>query len=325
MVKEGSIVASYSGTGAVTAPSAPSLPTVAPMARWEQVSSLAGEISSSAVQELLDCLSDHDPLVSWLAGVALARTAARLQRRARLGMPVWNGQNRELTFSRLFALLCGGLEDADPQRRAATADALALWGYEPAVSSLVRATRDSQPLVRASAATALGHIGDKSAVAPLLSALSDRSIWVRRAAADALGAIGDPRGVAALEQTLADSQPLVRASAVRALGHIHTARARKALGRCAQDGDSTTRWYSARGLARIGDVGSVPILEGLKEDDATLFGQSTSDLATAAIEAIEKRERGLWKRLRRTFYTIRRRFQEKSQARNAGSHGTKLE
>jgi hypothetical protein len=106
---------------------------------------------------------------------------------------------------------------------------------------------------------------------------------------------------------------------------MHTARARKALERCAQDGDSTTRWYSARGLARIGNVGSVPILQGLKEDDAALFGQSTTDLATAAIEAIEKRERGLWKQLRRTFYTIRGRFQRKPQAQQAGNHRTKPE
>lgn len=318
-------MASYYGTEVITPPSGPSLRTLTSMARWARVSSLAGQISASAVQELLDCLSDHDPLVSWQARVALATTAARLRRRARTGMPVWNGQNRELTFSGLFALLCEGLEDTDPQRRAATADALALWGYEPAVSSLVRATRDSQPLVRASAATALGHIGDKSAVASLLSALSDPSMWVRRAAADALGAIGDPRGVPGLEQILADPQSLVRASAVRALGHMHTARARKALERCAQDGDSTTRWYSARGLARIGNVGSVPILQGLKEDDATLFGQSTTDLATAAIEAIEKRERGLWKQLRRTFYTVRRRFQREPQAWPAGNHRTKPE
>jgi len=69
----------------------------------------------------------------------------------------------------------------------------------------------------------------------------------------------------------------------------------------------------------------VPILEGLKEDDATLFGQSTTDLATAAIEAIEKRERSLWQRLRRTFYTIRRRLQRKPQAQQAGDQTTKPE
>ena len=318
-------MASHSGANAIAASSLPSRRASTPTARLAEVSSLAGEISCSAIRELLDRLADCDPLVSWAAGVALAETAGRLRRRARLGLSVWKSQNAELTFSGLLALVRGGLEDADPRRRAATADVLALCNYQPAVTSLARAMGDAQPLVRVNAAMALGHIGDKSVVAPLLSALSDPSIWVRRAAAEALGAISDPRGVPALEQALADSQPLVRASAVCALGHMPTTRARKALERCAQDGDSATRWYSARGLARIGKVSSVPILEGLKEDDEALFGQSTNEVASAAIEAIEKRERGPWKRLRKAFYAMLRRWQRKPQSQHDQNRRTQLE
>lgn len=208
MIEEQHLVASYAKTNVAAVGSPAKLRSDTPIVRCRQVSSLAGQISRSAVQELLDCLGDDDPLVSWQAGVALAETAACLRRRARVGMPVWDRGARELTFSRLFALLCRGLEDTDPQRRAATADALALWGYEPAVTSLVRAMKDGQPLVRTSAAMALGHIGDKSAVGALLSALFDPSMWVRRAAADALGAIGDPRAVSPLP-TSSPPRPLL--------------------------------------------------------------------------------------------------------------------
>ena len=294
-------------------------------ARLEQVSSLAGEVSRSAVRELIDCLSHRDPLVCWAAGVALSETAGRLRRRARLGLPIWKSQKAEMTFSGLFALLRASLEDGDPRRRAATADALALCNYEPAVTCLARAMEDAQPLVRVSAAMALGRIGDKAAVGSLLSAVSDPSIWVRRAAAEALGAIGDPRAVPALEQALADSQPLVRASAVCALGHMPTARARKALERCARDGDTSTRWYCARGLGRIGKVSSVPVLERLKEDKEAVFGRSTNEVATAAIDAIERRERGPWNRLRKAFYAIRRRCRRRPRGEQDRNRTTQPE
>jgi len=313
MIVEENTLAGQASIDTVTAQSAAKSGARNRIARWERVSSLGGQIDSSAVQELLGSLGDEDPLISWAAGVALSRTGARLRRRARMGAPVWSRRTSELTFTGLFTLLSQGLEDADPRRRAATADALALWDHEPAVTSLLQAMRDSQPLVRASVTMALGHIGDKAAVDSLLSALFDPSFWVRRAAADALGAIGDLRAVSPLRQILTDSQPLVRASAVRALGHMRTARARKTLEHCTQDDDGAVRWYAARSLAHVGGVGSMPVLERLKEnDDSVLFGQSTAEVAARAIDIIEKRERGLWQRLRRTFYAVHRRLQRAS-------------
>ena len=152
-------MASRSSTNVVAAPSMSSIERSSPIARLDQVSSLAGQVSSAGVQELLDCLGDQDPLIASAAGGALAKTITRLRGRAKLGLPIGKTWGSRLTFSGLFTLLCEGLEDADPGRRAASAQALALCGYEPAIPPLVQAMGDSQRLVRASVAMALGQIG----------------------------------------------------------------------------------------------------------------------------------------------------------------------
>lgn len=278
------------------------------IACWQRISSLAGQISRAAVQELIGCLGDSDPFVRWQAGLALANTAGRLRRRARLGAPIWDKQSPELTFSGLLMLLHRGLQDADPERRAATADALALWDHEVVVTYLLETMQDSEPLVRVSAANALGKIRDKAAVGVLLSALMDPSTWVRRTAADALGAIADPKAVPALQQALTDPQPLVRASIVCALGHLNTPRARQTLEQSARDADPAVRWQAARGLGRTGSARSLAVLRDLRSDTATFFGRPTSEVAASAIEAIERRERGIWNWFRRLFYALRHRL-----------------
>lgn len=280
--------------------------------RWQEASSLAGQMSWSAVQRLLDYLGDDHPFVRWQAGLALAETAARLRSRARLGFPVWSRQAPELTFSSLLMRLSQSLHDPDPGRRAATADALALWGHEVVANLLVEALeRDSDPQVRASIAMALGKIGDKTAVRALIVALSDTSIWVQRAAADALGAIAAPEAVSALEKAMQSGQPLLKSSIVCALGHMPTARAREILARCTEDEDSALRWYAARGLSVIGNTSSLPALQRLLDDPTTLFGQPLADMAAAAIETIERRERGLVNWLRKQFFALRRLLERK--------------
>ncbi len=280
--------------------------------RWQEASSLAGQMNWSAVQRLIDYLGDDHPFVRWQAGLALAETAARLRSRARLGFPIWSRQAPELTFSSLLMRLNQSLHDADPGRRAATADALALWRHEVVANLLVEALeRDSDPQVRASTAMALGKIGDKTAIRALIAALSDTSIWVQRAAADALGAIAAPEAVTALEQAMQNGQSLLKSSIVCALGHMPTARARAILAHCTEDEDPALRWYAARGLSAIGNTGSLPALQRLLEDQTTLFGQPLSEMAATAIETIERRERGLFNWLRKQFFALRRLLERK--------------
>ena len=253
-------------------------------------------------------MRDDHPFVRWEAGVALASTAARLQARARLGLPVWVGRSDEMAFSELLTSMQRGLQASDPQLRVAMADALGLWNQQAVVELLILALEDPEAAVRASVAAALGTIGDKASVSALVTALEDTSLWVRRAAADALGAIGAPQAVAALQLALSDSHPLVRASVACALGHMSTAKARRALMDCVYDVDPAVRWQAARGLGMIGGVSSLPALQHLSEDGTGLLGRSIAEMADSATKAIEGRERGLWSWLRKTFQATQRRL-----------------
>lgn len=275
-----------------------------PLSRLREASSLAGQISRPAVHKLLEYLGDEHPFVRWQAGVSLAETAWRLRRRARQGMPTWDRKAPELTFSGLLLRLYQDLHDPDPQRRAATADALALLRHEAAAAYLTQALLDADPTVRLSAATALGRLGDKAATDALIKALEDPSLWVRRAAADALGAIADPKTLAALQKALDDPEHLVRTSAVCALGHIQAPKARELLQHVARNGDGALRWYAARGLGRIGDVGALPVLQRLQDDHTVFFGKPIAEVATEAILAIRKRCLGPWSAFRRMFYSL---------------------
>jgi HEAT repeat protein len=277
---------------------------VDPPERWQEAASLAGQIDRVAVHKLLDYLSDGHPFVRHQAGMSLAETAERLRKRARLGLPVWDRQAPELSFSGLLMLVRQGLQDPNPTRRAATADSFALWDHEVVVTFLIKALEDPEPAVRASVATALGKIRDKAAVGVLKTALTDSSLWVRRAAADALGAIADPQAVPALQQALTDPQPLMRATLVCALGHIHTNKSREVLEQCTRDDDPAIRWYAARGLREIGTSSSLPALQRLLADDGLFFGQPTREVATAAVVAIRKREKGFLNWMRRHFYAL---------------------
>ena len=280
----------------------------------QKASALAGDIRRESIQELLDFLGHEHPFVRWEAGVALAGTAVEMRKRSRLGMSVWSRHSPASTFGELLTLMENTLHSPDPQRRVATADALGMWDHEAVVPLLLPMLEDSEPLVRAGAVAALGKTRDKASIDALLSALVDPYVWVRRAAADALGAIGAPRAVPALEISLLDPEPLVRTSVVCALGHMKTAKARRLLARCVHDDDPAIRWYSARGLANIGTVSSLPALKQLLEDDAEMFGQSISDLAATAIEAIEKRESGPWNWLRKAVYNVLHLLERKKQS-----------
>lgn len=280
----------------------------------QEISALAGQINSTGVEKLIEWMGDDDPLIRSEAGTALARTAAQLRKRARLGLHPWNKQSSELTFTGLLLKMRQGLQDPNPLRRAAIAESLALWEHETVVVFLSQALEDQEPLVRVSAASALGQIRDTASVSVLTAALSDSSMWVRRAAAAALGAIGAPQAVSAIEKVLNDSQQLVRCSAVTALGHINTSKARESLERSTHSPDAAMRWYAARGLGQIGASSSYPALRQLLDDNTVLFAQSIADVAMKSLQAIEKRERGFLNRLRRSFYALRRRLKQRKQA-----------
>lgn len=306
------LLSSQSSATAIGDRSLPEMADHEALRRWQEAVQLSGRLDQGAVRTLYAYLADEHPFVRWQAGVGLAQIAERLRRRAHLGAPLWTRQAPELTFSGLLMLMRQSLRDPNPLRRAATADSLGLWEHEAGVEFLIEALQDPDPSVRASVAAALGKIGDRAAVEPLIKALEDPSLWVRKAAADALGAIADPAAAPALQRLLAEEHPLTRAAAVAALGHISSAKAREILESCLHDPDPSIRWYAARGLGQIGGVGAIPALERLLSDQAALFERTIGQVAQEAVEAITRRELGLFSRLRRQWQRIRKNLQGRS-------------
>ena len=281
------------------------------MGRALDVEALATDSSRDAVERLVDLLGDDDPFVSWEAGASLARVAHRLQARGPLRWKS-NGMRPVLAdIDALIALMASSLTHRDAHRRAATADALGLWHHQAVTPILMRAMDDDEAAVQVSAVAALGRIGAASCADALIRAVADDSLWVRRAACDALGALSASEAVPALRIALSDRQQLVRVSVVGALGHIDTASSRTLLVECTRDDDEMLRWHAARGLMRIGDVSALPALRELLTDETRLFERTVAELASSAIEEIERRDGGLWGWIRKVFHTMRHRVRRR--------------
>jgi len=281
-------------------------------ARWEEALALAGRSDEEAIDALLAFLHDEHPIVRWQAGAALANTAQRLRRRPRWNRTTWAADRQDVTFATLTTRLARELESQDSQYRVAIVDSLAHWQHEAIVPLLITTIQvDQAATVRAGAATALGATKSPAAIESLIAALTDRSLWVQRAAASALGTIGAPGAAAALRDAMASAHPLLQASIVCALGHISHPISRQVLAEATTHPDVAIRWYAARGLAQVGAVNSLPVLEELRADENTAFDQPISEMAAAAIESIEKRELGFWNWLCKQFYIIRRRLERK--------------
>lgn len=293
-----------------TLATSPTAPLGISLSHGPMLSGVDSQDERVKVQQLITLLGHEDPVARWEAGRSLAQTAARLRQQARKGRTVWNKGETELTFSGLLRQMGQALGDENPLCRAAAADALSLWNHERAALCLVGAMSDAEPMVRVSVVSALGKLCHDPALDQLASALEDDSLWVRRAAADALGAIVSPRAVPALKRALGDPSPLVRASVVNALAHVGTRRARKSIEAHLQDDAPQVRWYAARALGRMGTTSSWIRLQDLLKAPSKggpLFGKTVSQMARAAIEQIEIRERAPLSRLRRAIYKLGKR------------------
>jgi len=276
------------------------------MASSRTHSQLWPEGKHQSIEELVSALSDDDPFVRQRAGQDLLHVSQRLQRRGRLADL---GLRMAINRADLLLRLVTEAQQANAQGRAAIAECLGRWRYVRASPVLLSLLSDGEPLVRASAALALGESGDTSACESLHFTLGDDSLWVRKATADALGSLGMDQSGTVLAMALdQEDQPLVRSSIVSALGHINTPAARNTLTGALEDPDPTLRWHAARSLAAMGNVGALPLLKSLATDEAMLYDQTIGEMATKAISAIEKRERGPFRTLLKTLYALKHRI-----------------
>jgi HEAT repeat protein len=268
------------------------------IARCEQIAGCAGQIGRTAVELMVVCLNDPDPMVRWEASLALAESAHNLQRPQDLSQIMAMGSSEAITPGELLAVMRVGLASPEPSQRASFAESLGRWPHQTAVALLEQALGDDTAMVRATAARGLGQLGALESAPALIEALGDKSLWVRRAAADALGAIGDQSAAEPLAAMGRQGPILTRTAALAALGHLPGKVARETLTECLSDQDGEVRWQAARSLQAIGTLSSLPVLERLLADDFTLFDESVRDVALGAIKAIGQREQGAWHALR---------------------------
>ena len=222
-------------------------------------------------------------------------------------------------------LLVESLEaDSAPIVRATAATALGKVQDRHAIDALMTALSDPSFWVRRAAADALGVIGDPRAIPALRQALADLD--------DTCGSAAETEELEATKQSVDDAlqeaatvvnspdlgglvghrdrgpettdseAALVKGSLVSALGNMDTARARSTLILYTEDPSSEIRWRAARGLAQIGDASALPALRLLLQDEAVYFGRPVSQVASLAMEAINRDERGLGSLVRKGFY-----------------------
>lgn len=277
---------------------APSCDRPDPIVRCEEIAACAGHIDRTAVESMVSCLSDADPMVRWEASLALAKSARCLQRPEDLGQVLTMGSSDAMTLSELLEVMREGLASPDAAQRASFAEALGRWPHPTAVALLEQSLKDDSAEVRAAAAGGLGQLGALESTDDLIAALADTSLWVRRAAADALGAIGDRRATAPLVKMAQEGPALTRTAALAALGRLPGKDAREALQSSLGDPQGEVRWQAARSLEVAGTSASLPALEGVLNDSFTLFGRSVGEVALSAIQAIGQREQGMWHALR---------------------------
>jgi HEAT repeat protein len=202
------------------------------------------------------------------------------------------------------------------------AEALATLGAD-ALVPLRAAMADENANVRAWSTDALGQLDDSRALEPLLTALHDGDHHVRYEAAAALGKFGGAAAVEALVGRLhdLDEDPLVRMTASRALGHLVRgelfpplvaalddsdievrcqvlwaiaasggAHAVETLLAHTRDSEPCVRHAAVHGLAEVGDVMLLPLLEQIeREDNGACRAVLVRDAARYASERIRLR------------------------------------
>jgi HEAT repeat protein len=281
------------------------------VARCDQISACAGQIGREAIESMVSCLGDPDPMVRWEASRALAESAHHLQRPAHLGDVLTMGATDAMSLSELLGVMREGLMSPDATLRASYTEALARWPHPVAVELLEQSLQDDSADVRAAAARGLGQLGALESTERLIAALEDASLWVRRSAADALGAIADRRATPALISMAQEGPALTRTAALAALGHLPGREARATLEAMLTDENGEIRWHAARSLETAGTSTTLSALKGLVGDNYSLFGRTVSEVALAAMDAIGQREQGVWHALRVAVLRLIARFRRR--------------
>jgi HEAT repeat protein len=244
-----------------------------PGLRWRAAAALGRNplLGEQATAALVRALAGPDEITRWEAMRALARQEP----------------------GRAFATLSVAVDDADPRRRAAAAQALGWVGGEAAALLMRRRLADPAAEVRAGAARGLGLTRDPGAVEPLVGLLGDPSPEARCAAAEALGRIGATVAACPLAEALAaPGQPvLARRAMAAALVRAAHPDTQPTLLSALADPDPQVRAYAADALGQVGGESAHGPLAQLTSDRSPLIRGAVGDRAAQAMTMLERRGR----------------------------------
>jgi len=223
----------------------------APIAVWEA-------LEHGERVECLDCISYVEPL--------LFNKDARIREIA-----AWWIRRRPFGYAEIAIRVRKTIaEDADPDRRAAAANALGEFLDGGATKLLVKAAGDTSPAVRVAVMGAIRRLNDAEGVPAISALLSDGDVNVRIAALEAaihVGGFNDSGKVATL---LSDPDAIVRTKASNALGQFKARGSVAGLAAmAATDADEEVRIAAVNSLGELGDAAGRSAVEAALKNDAS--------------------------------------------------------
>lgn len=216
--------------------------------------------SNVAIDDVVACLDDPDPVVRAMAADALAR--------------IGNAAAVPALFARL--------EESHPAVAQALVSALQTVPSDATRPLALAAARASSPQVRRAAVRILGYFGFTAGIDVLLEAARDPDERIRVTAIQGLPFLSDARAVDALLAAARDPSARTRAAATRALGYAGSnLRATSLLLRALTDADPWVRYYACQSLGRIRVEEAAELLVSLLGDEAV-------QVRIAAVEALSR-------------------------------------
>jgi len=205
--------------------------------------------------ECLDCIAYVEPLL-WNKDARVREISAWWLRRRVFGYAEIALKVRKVIES-----------DADPERRAAAADALGEFMDPGATKYLVKAAGDSSPIVRVHVMSALRRMNDMEGVPAVSLGLADGEVSVRRAALETATKLPGFRDVPAVARLLSDIDPVVRGRAADALG-VFKAKGSAAglMALAVSDGNEDVRVNAVNALGELADPIARPTIEKALND-----------------------------------------------------------
>jgi len=217
-----------------------------PYARMSVVEALAIIGSERAVNLLLQCLKDEDPII-------------RVDAAVRVG---------ETRNERAIETLITALQSDNLPLRAHATRALGHIGSEKAIEPLRTALKDGERMVRGDAIEALKDIGTEAAAEALTVVLQDEDGFLRQKAILAIGAIGSEKYIEVLLLCLRGDSEL-RSYVAQALKQINPAKATLALKRILSSEDAQLRQTAVEVLKLMATNEAIELLLSAARDESS--------------------------------------------------------